>query len=491
MSRHQYIRNLDYQEAVDEYEGYSEEEDELSPEDRELMNKGTADVQAALGVEASRVTIAQIEEALWHYYYDVDKSVAYLIAKFINPPPKPTKPAAQQPKGKSFACAIDTSTAVVPLELGIPGHWARKYLDLTDAGLSAPQLHPTSSIARNQTAEPSSPAFGVAFEPRASLSHFFHDMPWGNIPKHRETTFIPPPMPRGGLLGGSGAPPKMSKLQALAAARKKKVEEKNINEKVERTRAKMNELSVEDAPTGKENVPLAGPFSKRLRTLGSNALGRVAPVVTSESAHCEQPQGPDTTTEAAVDEQATVKAQPYSLHQALPGSRPDNSKPDAPKDEPPVAKPSAFARVLCGLPPAGPTAKAPEDEPPTAKPSSFARAPPGSSPDAPEPSTPEDELPITQSESSASDKTNIFAGPLYGYDGQGTPPEKPSTSTDWFDIRKRKRDDSDEYEEVVVLFPNLPQSVRDAFTQPSPDDIVLAAQAKAKPKGSLLKRSMR
>lgn len=87
MSRHQYIRNLDYQEAVDEYEGYSEEEDELSPEDRELMNKGTADVQAALGVEASRVTVAQIEEALWHYYYDVDKSVAYLISKFINPPP--------------------------------------------------------------------------------------------------------------------------------------------------------------------------------------------------------------------------------------------------------------------------------------------------------------------------------------------------------------------------------------------------------------------
>jgi elongation factor 1 alpha-like protein len=30
MSRHQYVRNLDYQEALDEFEGYSEEEDELA-----------------------------------------------------------------------------------------------------------------------------------------------------------------------------------------------------------------------------------------------------------------------------------------------------------------------------------------------------------------------------------------------------------------------------------------------------------------------------
>ncbi|KAL2019179.1 hypothetical protein VTK56DRAFT_9979 [Thermocarpiscus australiensis] len=97
MSRHQYIRNLDYQDAMDEYEGYSEEEDELSPEDRALMSQATADVQAALGVEASKVTVDQIEDALWHYYYDVDKSVTYLTSTYINPRPKATKPAPQQP----------------------------------------------------------------------------------------------------------------------------------------------------------------------------------------------------------------------------------------------------------------------------------------------------------------------------------------------------------------------------------------------------------
>lgn len=43
---------------------------------------------------------------------------------------------------------------------------------------------------------------------------------------HRQSTFIAPILPRGGLLGGSSdSAPKMSKLQALAAARKKKAQE--------------------------------------------------------------------------------------------------------------------------------------------------------------------------------------------------------------------------------------------------------------------------
>jgi elongation factor 1 alpha-like protein len=51
-------------------------------------------------------------------------------------------------------------------------------------------------------------------------------MPWLHTPLGRQATFIAPLYPRGGLLGGSpdGAP-KMSKLQALAAARKKKAQE--------------------------------------------------------------------------------------------------------------------------------------------------------------------------------------------------------------------------------------------------------------------------
>jgi elongation factor 1 alpha-like protein len=448
MSRHQYIRDLDYEEALNEFEGYEEEEEnELSPEDRALMNQGTADVQAALGVEAFKVTVAQIEDSLWHYYYDIDKTVAYLISKYVNASPKATKSAAPPPpNGKSVPFTMYTAAATLPPELGIPAYWAAKGLDLTEGGFPAAQPFPTSSAApchgpeHSSTPRDSLTPATVSFKSRVSLAYLFRDMPWGNIPMHRQTTFIPPRMPRGGLLGGSGAPPKMSKLQALAAARKKKAEEKKaIDDKVERTRAKVEGLAVEDPPTGKENVPLTGPSSKRLKTSESTAQGRTVPAF-----------GPRPTQQA---DAAVEGADDPSTHdQGAVGSQSDAVKPKAEEEEeePDVfAKPSAFAQLLCGNPPAAPKPKAPSYDP--------------------------------------------FAGFGFGYgaDNKGSPPKKPSTSTDWFDIRKRKRDDSDDYEEVVILYPNLPQSVRDVFAQPSPDDIVLAAQAKAKTKGSLLKKSQR
>lgn len=55
-------------------------------------------------------------------------------------------------------------------------------------------------------------------------------MPWLNVPEDRQAVFIAPLYPRGGLLGGSSDDaPKMSKLQALAAARKKKAQEQKLN----------------------------------------------------------------------------------------------------------------------------------------------------------------------------------------------------------------------------------------------------------------------
>ncbi|KAI0887909.1 P-loop containing nucleoside triphosphate hydrolase protein [Annulohypoxylon maeteangense] len=93
MSRHQAYRNYDYENDLDEYEGdgYSDGEEELSPEDRAQMEVGTAEVRAALGTESSKVTTQQIQEALWHYYYDIDKSVVYLTTKFIAPSNKNKK----------------------------------------------------------------------------------------------------------------------------------------------------------------------------------------------------------------------------------------------------------------------------------------------------------------------------------------------------------------------------------------------------------------
>ena len=53
--------------------------DEMSAEDKEQMRVGTINVRQGLGDDmAGFVTDAQIQESLWHYYYDVGKTVTYL-----------------------------------------------------------------------------------------------------------------------------------------------------------------------------------------------------------------------------------------------------------------------------------------------------------------------------------------------------------------------------------------------------------------------------
>lgn len=83
-----------------------------------------------------------------------------------------------------------------------------------------------------------------------SFSEFFKDTPWLNVPTERQAVFIAPLYPRGGLLGGSSdGAPKMSKLQALAAARKKKALEQRSDGASEVERP-MAGLSLTDQATG-------------------------------------------------------------------------------------------------------------------------------------------------------------------------------------------------------------------------------------------------
>lgn len=200
MSRHRAYQNYDYENDLDEYDGdqYAEEENELSPEDKVQMAEGTAEVREALASQAQMVTTQQIQEALWHYYYDVDKSVAYLISKFIDPAPKtaptkakgsPLKQTDSESLPRPFPQSIDFSS---PTGVSEVDRWR--------------------DCATEQ-------------RPNPSAANFFADMPWMKIPEHRRTVFIAPAPASGGLLGGSSGGSKMSKLQALAVARKKKTQE--------------------------------------------------------------------------------------------------------------------------------------------------------------------------------------------------------------------------------------------------------------------------
>ncbi|KAI8965085.1 P-loop containing nucleoside triphosphate hydrolase protein [Daldinia sp. FL1419] len=272
MSRHQAYRNYDYENDLDEYEAdeFEDEEEELSPEDQAQMSAGTAQIRAALGVEASKVTTRQIQDALWHYYYDVDKSVAYLISKYV-------APSSKKKGGKEI----------------YPQH--------------------------------------------APFRAFFSDMPWLNIPKDRETTFIKPLQPRGGLLGGAGAAGKVSKLQALAAARKKKAEEKRSDEKqLQGTTQGLNSLSI--VPSQPELV------KENIRPISITSGGMIEATSTNAA---DIPQQTSTKSSEAVGGQIQEQEKREGIN-VTPTNSPGPT--DSPSAAEPVqaATPSPFAQILLG-----------------------------------------------------------------------------------------------------------------------------------------------
>ncbi|KAJ8122234.1 hypothetical protein ONZ43_g1521 [Nemania bipapillata] len=275
MSRHQAYRNYDYENDLDEYEGagYSEDDDdELSPEDRAQMIAGTSQVRLALGSDSSKVTTRQIEEALWHYYYDVEKSVTYLSSKYISQ--KLAKPPAQ--KNKSGGAADDR--------------------------------HSEHRVA-------------------PSLVGFFHDMPWLNIPNERRTNFIEPSHLRGGLLGGSSSSGKVSKLQALAAARKKKAEEQKLE-------SRKTALPTNDAThkTPRDQVKsVSGALVER--SSGGRQEITSLPIRTAPKVNLSS-------------DGMTSGADSVTLQTSTPNLAPTTGLPLEPLE---LAAPSAFAQTLLGL----------------------------------------------------------------------------------------------------------------------------------------------
>ncbi|KAL9100806.1 MAG: hypothetical protein Q9187_009320 [Circinaria calcarea] len=61
-------------------EGDGTGNEDLSADDKEQLQEGTAKVRSILGSEIS-ITDKEIQDSLWHYYYDVEKTIAYLLSK--------------------------------------------------------------------------------------------------------------------------------------------------------------------------------------------------------------------------------------------------------------------------------------------------------------------------------------------------------------------------------------------------------------------------
>ncbi len=166
------------------------------------------------------------------------------------------------------------------------------------------------------------------------MAAFFRDMPWLKVPKERQTIFVEPARHRGGgLLGGAGEGSKMSKLQALAAARKKKAESSRKShdggDGRDEAGDKLKELSLRDAgglEASKGKVEEREGPAKR-RRLGAEAEPRAHDTSTG-----------DKKTKSPVQHSREDDGDSMELDRG-PGPGPEGT-------EALIARPSAFARTL-------------------------------------------------------------------------------------------------------------------------------------------------
>lgn len=314
-------QNYDSDDLAD-YDGddYDNEEDELSPEDKVAMSNGVAEVRKVLGSDANKLTATQIQDALWHYYYDVDKSVAYLRKTYIPAQPKPAPKKA--PEGEFGNVFLSATHELCTSNAGA-GHEHSTYHTTQSLISNIPSLTPTYP-----------PAYPVVNKPCLPTALDFSDMPWLNVPRHRLTTFIEPPRPRGGLLGGGEGPPKMSKLQALAAERKKKNELKKEQDKAAQAEAGIQKLSISEQ-TLKENRPPT--FSAKRQKLSDQ------PTVSPESSV----QDPHALTQSSNLPPSGQQAAQESLPEA-PAVTSETQDDSGSRVILEKANPSAFARTLFG-----------------------------------------------------------------------------------------------------------------------------------------------
>ncbi|KAL2374809.1 hypothetical protein RJ035_000152 [Blastomyces gilchristii] len=274
---------------------------DMTPEDREQMQLGTIQVREQLDADSPLVPAsdAEIWEALWYYYYDVEKAVGWLRKKYAPKTPKKEKPQAKV-KG------------------------------------TAPSLSP----------------YPITSCPESfSAADFFKDSPWLDIPAHRKADILVEHLyPRLGLLGGAQETSgKVSKLAALAA-RKRKDNEKKAAAAADSEASSMvsddqrkSPISLLDRLTvgGKSQGTLSARTARLPLRSGKGALNR--------SPKQPLPTSPDLP--GMLESATPPDALPNGKRKAAPALSADSTEreEERPSKLPNLrAEPSAFAMVLVG-----------------------------------------------------------------------------------------------------------------------------------------------
>ena len=83
MSRHRFIKTLDLDDELDDFDGDQEVEDDYDPNEDPRMRESLAEARDILSQE---FTDREIQDSLWYTYYDVEKTVNFLLSVYINHP---------------------------------------------------------------------------------------------------------------------------------------------------------------------------------------------------------------------------------------------------------------------------------------------------------------------------------------------------------------------------------------------------------------------
>ncbi|GJJ74621.1 elongation factor 1 alpha-like protein [Entomortierella parvispora] len=135
MSRHRNVRNLDIDDVMDD--GYDEddyaEEQPMSAEDQAQMDDATEEVKAILA--GSKISVKEIQDALWHYYFDVDQTVAYLVEELAKKQKAATAAAA---KKNTSTPKLSQSGAATPTHASTKTFSTPKHNDASKAQFTTP-----------------------------------------------------------------------------------------------------------------------------------------------------------------------------------------------------------------------------------------------------------------------------------------------------------------------------------------------------------------
>lgn len=112
---HRRVKDIAYDDddLEDDYEeGFEDDSQAMSAEDQQQMRTGTTAVREGLGEDSDFTTDKEIQDALWYYFYDVEKSVAYL-RKQKRPEEQAQTPQKKQKQASKFEQAAQKAEEIV------------------------------------------------------------------------------------------------------------------------------------------------------------------------------------------------------------------------------------------------------------------------------------------------------------------------------------------------------------------------------------------